>query len=257
MILLWQVSVAGLIASGLPDAKTTRRFYVAIAALLVIMGGIGIWDVANSRGDLGIVWLGEEDGALVRASALLFNPNLFGYWCAFVAAIAAYGYHSRVIASRAAIGMLLVCGFCMLLSASRGGLLTGSFILACAGLLMLLGKERVSFAVGIAPLAFFWTGIGGGIAAIKTADMMTRGQDPALHAMTFLGDRFLQLPLLLWMLMCQSVEGNGPDDHRLGLAIDGLGRLADGGIGQQLAIHIRANGHAFRSCRQRLPIHAL
>lgn len=87
--------------------------FTAIAIFMVV--GMGCYEIYS-----GMVWAGTGDA--LRASALLFNPNVLGVWVAMVLLELSFLMHSRVGPRLLLFVLISLVAVCLVLSGSRTGL---------------------------------------------------------------------------------------------------------------------------------------
>ncbi|WP_323000937.1 hypothetical protein [Denitromonas sp.] len=131
-------------------------------------------------------WFQNSSGEVVyRASSVLFNPNLFGFWASFVYIASAYGMHAHWDRRRSLLlGMMLAsCAVYLSGSRSSAALLLGVLVLSAA-----LTRGRRQWA----PLVV----LPATILIVYTVSALF-DSNPHWRAITVLGERFAEAPLHL------------------------------------------------------------
>jgi hypothetical protein len=91
-IFAWSFSAALQTQKDFP-VGTQKNICRLILAVFLIMVVISAWEILSFR--IFHLFLLDSGELIRRAGSLLFNPNVLGFWCAFVAIFAAYTYHSQ------------------------------------------------------------------------------------------------------------------------------------------------------------------
>jgi hypothetical protein len=169
--------------------------------LLSLMVAIGVWEILSSR--IFFLILLDSGEYVRRAKSLLFNPNVLGFWCSFVAIFSAYTYHSQDWPSKLYGYTLVLAGFGILLSGSRSGLTICFLFLGTAALLIFRIRKRITTIKSFRPLMIFTAGMGTISLVIKVFDNISRHAIEGLHAVALLVDRFIVFPqeLLHYILL--------------------------------------------------------
>ena len=164
--------------------------------ILCITVCIAVYEVLSCRSWAGTL---ESSGAMVyRASSVLFNPNLFGFWASLIYLGCAYGMHSRKEFRRLMLCGMVLASIDIYLSGSRsmGYLLLGVVFISTA-----LLKERLRW-VALMTLPVTMLTIYAS-AALLVAPFVSSNKGG--HELTLLGERFIAAPLHLinyiWMLI--------------------------------------------------------
>ncbi|MHA2282050.1 MAG: O-antigen ligase family protein [Promethearchaeota archaeon] len=163
-----------------------------LLTVLLLMVAIGTWEVLSLRTFSGAY---IDSGEYVpRASALLFNPNVLGFWCAFVAIFAAFTFHSKTWSRKLSALMLVLAGFGILLSGSRSGLIICLLLLGLASILLFVIRKRIREIAAFRPLLIFAAGMGTISLLLKGLDKVTGHTLKGLRAMALLVERFVDVP---------------------------------------------------------------
>jgi len=138
----------------------------------------------------------ESNENVYRASSILFNPNLLGFWCAFVALFAGFIFHTKLLSQKLPILIVVLCGLGMFLSGSRSSFLICflSFSLITV-LLFFQKKNRLESRDIFLPFGVFIISILSAIIIIKFAIILTDYEFDWLKALSLLADRFVFMPV--------------------------------------------------------------
>lgn len=154
-----------------------------------------------------------EGEIIPRASSLLFNPNLFGIWCAFLIIMGAYIYHAKILSRPLSISMLMMASLGILLSGSRSALIICLSILSLSLIIIILmpilfKKEKILSPVeNLMPL-FIVLGtvdIAGLIA--KYLSYLTGNINKGLYGIMLLAERLIVAPLELFAYTYNMLHG--------------------------------------------------
>ncbi len=191
LILLTGLLTIDWLAQDPKDRDSALRQLLRIAAgLIFAMNVAGLLEVATGNTFAGFRLL---DGAFVgRASAFLYNPNVYGLWCVGAALLAGYLYPrsaSRVLP----VFVLIMAGAGLLLGASRSSLVL--YLIIIAVLLAHSARHGYSLRGALQPPAFMLGGLllSSGLAAFL-GWWLPSGPYP-LQALSHLADRMLYFPL--------------------------------------------------------------
>ena len=118
----------GFLATNSVQTTNVAKFYPWLLGGLLILGVadcIAIYEVLTHK-----TWAGTSDpsGAMVyRASSILFNPNLFGFWAGLVYLGCAYGMHAYKVHRKMMLWGMVLASIAIYFSGSRssGCLLLG------------------------------------------------------------------------------------------------------------------------------------
>ncbi len=174
------------------SAKSQKKFTWIIFVILSFMVTVALWEMLSLR-----AWAFftlESEDILRRASSLHFNPNVFGFWCAVVAVLAAYAYHSKMISGSPCALTLILASFGIFLSGSRTGLIICLFTLGLSSLLLIWPKKSVRKMMAIMPLFIFASGMTTISLLVKSLSNMISCLHEELFALTLLTDRFANMP---------------------------------------------------------------
>ncbi|MBA4116483.1 MAG: hypothetical protein H0X71_08635 [Rubrobacter sp.] len=167
-----------------------RRVLQVVAGLIFAMNAAGLLEVATGNTFAGFRLL---DGAFVgRASAFLYNPNVYGPWCVGAALLAGYLY-PRSVSKVLPVFVLMMAGAGLLLGASRSSLVL--YLIMVAVLLAHSTKHGYSWRGVLQPPAFMLGGLllSSGLAALL-GWWLPSGPYP-LQVLSHLADRMLYFPL--------------------------------------------------------------
>jgi hypothetical protein len=169
--------------------------------VLSLMVAIGAWEILSFR--IFFLVLLDSGEYVRRAKSLLFNPNVLGFWCSFVAIFSAYTYHSQDWPSKLSGYTLVLAGFGIILSGSRSGLTICFLFLGTAALLLFRIRKQITTIKSFRPLIIFAAGMGTISLVIKVLDNISWHAIERLHAMALLVDRFIVFPqeLLYYILL--------------------------------------------------------
>lgn len=174
------------------SAKSQKKFTWIIFVILSFMEIVALWEIVSLR--TWSVFSLESGDLLRRASSLQFNPNVFGFWCAVVAILAAYAYHSKMISGSPCALALILTSFGIFFSGSRSGLIICLFSLGLSSLLLIWPKRSVRKMTAIMPLFIFASGMATISLIVKSLSNMINGLHEGLFSLTLLVDRFANMP---------------------------------------------------------------
>lgn len=190
-IFAWSFGVALKIKKDI-TVVTQENICRLLLIILSLMVAIGTWEILSFR--IFYLILLDSGEYVRRAKSLLFNPNVLGFWCSFVAIFSAYTYHSQNWHSKLAGYNLVLAGIGILLSGSRSGLTICFLFLGTAALLLFRIRTRITTIKSFRPLMIFAAGMGTISLIIKIFDNISRHTIEGLHAMALLVDRFIVFP---------------------------------------------------------------
>lgn len=181
----------GFIAASGAHAIDVAKVYSWSLGGLLILGGtvcIATYEVFDHQSWAGTL---ESSGTMVyRASSILFNPNLFGFWASLVYLGCGYGMYAYKEHRKMMLWGMVLAATAIYLSGSRsaGYLLLG--ILFIASLLM---KQRLRWVpLIVLPLAMLTIYA---VAAWLVPPFIARNN--GWHEIALLGERFVAAPLYL------------------------------------------------------------
>lgn len=199
--------------------------------VLLVMVTIAAWEILTVR-----AWAGyplDSKHWMRRASSLLFNPNVLGFWCGLAATFAAYHFHSQRTRKSLSVVMLVLASFGILLSGSRSGLIFCLFVLGLGAVLLRPGRgvRRRSIFV---PLFIFSAGMITISSFIKGLAYLAGRAYEGLFTMTLLVDRFSAMPVEMGYYVLNRMFGVVPSSwlsETTETSIDGRfsGSLVDNG----------------------------
>lgn len=173
-------------------------------------------------------WYSYNGHALFRASSFLFNPNLFGMWCALVALVLSYLFHrdDGYLSKKPIIWGLLMISACIYLSGSRSFIYLLILMLVFS-LPLIKSKTKIQLITPLAiVLSTFFTisSVAGLMATHSKIDV--RG---GWQSIEIVGERILYAPL---DLAKYGVGDMDKIDNEIAVAIDGRfkGDSRDSGI---------------------------
>jgi hypothetical protein len=188
---------------ALTDIERSGKLLLVI---LITVVSIGTWEILSLRTHSGAnIDSGEY---LYRAHSLLFNPNVLGFWCAFLAIFTAFSFHSNIWSRKLSTLMIILTGYGILLSGSRSGLIICLFFLCMASVLLFGVPKRISKIATFRPLLTFIASLGTIGLLLKGFDTVTGRMLKGLHAMTLLVDRFVDMPKQISDYLFYRFSGN-------------------------------------------------
>ena len=136
----------------------------------------------------------ESNKLVYRASSILFNPNLLGFWCAFTIVFAGLVFHLKLISKKLPVSIIVLSGLALFLSGSRSGLI---FCLFCLGFgaILLLNRKTLTLIEIFSPLMLFLGTIITTVFFIKALSSQVALNPNWLNALILLTDRFVYMPL--------------------------------------------------------------
>lgn len=190
------------IAFGLAAALTSERdlpifrhglsqFRQSILTLTVVMVVVALFELLTEQ-----AWASfrlSDQTIVLRASALLFNPNVLGVWFAFIAMMGSFSFHAKRGWDKYSAALLIGGSLGIFLSGSRSSLLLAMAMLSITGILLLYC--RVGFRAAGTPFLIFFTGMVGLAAAVKVLEQVVQRSHAAIGLLARLADRFIEMPL--------------------------------------------------------------
>lgn len=186
----------GVVLSQRPSVSKDRleRFCKIVIFLLLTILFIGIYQIISHHA-WNFTYINESDRFVWRASSILFNANLLGFWCAMVALFAGYIYHMRVLSQKISILIIFLCSIGIFLSGSRSSLLIGFLAFSIVTILLFFQKEkRLPIKNIFLPIGVFVFSIISFIVIVKSGMVLTNDKFDCIEVFSLLGDRFLLMP---------------------------------------------------------------
>lgn len=145
-------------------------------------------------------WCGAyktETGEYVwRASSILFNPNLLGFWCALVILFSGYVYHMKSVSRKLPILIIILCSLAIFLSGSRSSFLICFFPFSLITIFLFFQKKnRLGYRDIFLPLGAFVASILAAIIIVKIGITHTNYEFACLNPLSLLADRFVFMPV--------------------------------------------------------------
>jgi hypothetical protein len=178
-----------------------------IFVMLLIMVSVALWELLSVRAWAGFILESRE--FLQRASSLLFNPNVFGFWCAQVAIFSAYLYHSHSCSTKFSFLMLVLSSFGVLLSGSRSGLTLSLCVMGFASILLAWQKKNIIRITHYIPLTIFLVSITVISLLVKVMEKFITFTHKGLWSMSLLVDRFFFMPKEIIQYFLSKFSGTG------------------------------------------------
>lgn len=198
-------------------SKLIRTTEVAIlTALLALMLSVAFFEIHTLR-----TWsvFMDSSGAMVRRpSALLFNPNLYGYWCALLAILFSFLYSARISNAWVACFALTLACLGIYLSGSRSAVLLLFPVLIIAAILSPANGVLNKFVpVALITVVLFFA------LTISNVVSAQKPHDRGLEAIAKLGDRFVTFPKDLANYISGRIAGAPADNvpNEVILSIEG------------------------------------
>ena len=176
-----------------------------LLAVLILMVAVGTCELLLLR-TWSLVDIDSQE-YVRRANSLLFNPNVLGFWCAFVAIFASFIFHFKMCSKKISALMLVLAGYGILLSGSRSGLIICLLLLGLASILLFAIKKRNSETAAFTPLLIFVAGMGIISFILKGLDKITNSTLKGLRAMALLVERFIDIPKQIAGYVITSLTG--------------------------------------------------
>ena len=206
--------------------RTMANLNRAALCILLIIVAIGFYEVVSLK-----AWAGsniKESADRVfrerRASSLLFNPNVLGFWGAFLSMFASYSYAISPGIRKWAAAILVLAGWAVFLSGSRSGFILALCMLCLVPLLHFAAARRDFQKELLWPPIFFIGSIGSTAVLVELIDSLTDRMVDALHVLHFLAYRFISIPVVLgsyfWSPPTGQFEGNAYNTQQF-VNIDG------------------------------------
>ena len=177
-------------AIGAHTLNVAKAYSWSLAGLLILGVAVCIafYEVFNHQSWAGTL---ESSGAMVyRASSVLFNPNLFGFWASLVYLGCAYGMHSCKEYRRLMLCGMVLASIGIYLSGSRSA---GYLLLGILFISTVLLKERLRW-VPLIILPVTMLTIYAGAAWLAAPSVSS---NKGWHELALLGERFIAAPLHL------------------------------------------------------------
>jgi hypothetical protein len=179
-----------------PQITTERleKFCRVIAIFIFLIVLIATYEMITLHAWGGAFRL-ESTEYVWRASSILFNPNLLGFWCVFVAVFAGYIFHKKSLPPILPITIIILCGLGIFLSGSRSSFIICFFTFSTITLLLIIQAKKLLKSKDIfLPFTAFVLPILATIIIIKGGNLIINYQSERLKALSFLADRFLLMP---------------------------------------------------------------
>lgn len=194
MMLVLAFIIATAIASNANKEATMhlKKMFWILLLLVIIMDTISISQFATLNVFAG--GYNKNGEYAIRACALLYNPNVFGMWCGFIALITSYGFHANKYSKTATTMMLFLVSLGMLLSGSRSGLLVCLFMLGTVTFLHFRFGHRDSFKFTMFPLFVFVSSLTGIGLLLKTINSIANRSIALFKWLSSSVDRFAFMP---------------------------------------------------------------
>lgn len=201
MLLLLLIGFSGTIDGVNLNEKI---FYIFGVIGLLVLGGvnfIALYEVLSRSS-----WAGtaNSSGAMVyRASSILFNPNLFGFWASLIYLGCAYGLHQYSARRKLMMWGMIFSSISIYLSGARS---TAYFLLAVLLLASLLLKARARWMpFFLLPLTFTVTYI-----VSRCMGVLFNDIHGSLNSLVLLGGRFFDAPMYLldYLLKMVGITGS-------------------------------------------------
>ncbi len=189
--------LAFIIAAALPglNKKATgnlEKMLQVLLFLVITMDIVALYQIVAFKTFAGTA---NKNGEYAnRACALLFNPNLLGLWCAFVASVTAYAFHTKRYSQRETSLMLVLTALGIFLSGSRSGLLICLFMLGLITFLQLKYRRGFEVKFSFYPFFVFIASLTGMGIFFKILDSFSKSSFKWLHGLSVLVDRFANMP---------------------------------------------------------------
>lgn len=115
---------------GSEETGSFDKFALPLVGLLVLVVSVAVYELATFKA-WSVFW--DSDGlAVYRASSILFNPNLFGFWASLIYIASSYGWIASPHKKHLWLVAMLLTAFALYFSGSRSALalLVGVLLLA-------------------------------------------------------------------------------------------------------------------------------
>ncbi len=179
-------------SQSVDNPDSLKKMWQVLLVLVIIMNIISLYQVLFFKC---FAYTPNKSGDLeVRACALLFNPNVLGFWYAIIASTFAYAYHSQKCSKGLSALILILTSFGIFLSGSRSGLLICLFMLGISALLQFWISRRDKKLNSFYPVLIFISGLTVIGLVFKILDSLTKQSYECLHALSVLVDRFAYMP---------------------------------------------------------------
>lgn len=175
-----------------------KEWLTALLVVGVLMFAGGFYEIAT-----GVVWAGTYyvTGFSYRASGTLFNPNVFGLWCALMVVLISLVFHLRWISRRAAFGGMLLVIWSLLLSSSRSGLMLSIVNLSAASVFLFFSRKHIRQNA----LDWLWPPLAFMLAFVASALLIEYAAPSPYAVLNTLRanlQRFLELPVdIFWIFV--------------------------------------------------------
>ncbi len=194
MMLMLAYIIATTMASSAEKAAPSHlmKMFWILFWLVVIMDSISLSQFATLNVFAG--GYNKNGEYAIRACALLYNPNVFGMWCGFVALLTSYGFHGCKYSKTETSMMLFLIAFGMLMSGSRSGLLVCLVMLATVTLLQFRFGHWNGFTFTIFPLLVFVSSLTGIGLLLKAINSLANRSIAIFKWLSSSVDRFAFMP---------------------------------------------------------------
>lgn len=191
------LNLACIIGVVMPDFYSEldnrlKKMLQIILIMAIVMVALSLYQIIAFKIFAGVT---NKDGEYERrACALLLNPNVLGLWCALIAAVTAYAFHTKRCPKVTTSLMLALTALGIFLSGSRSGLLICLFMLGLVSFLQFKFRRWVEITFSFYPFFIFISSLTGMGMFIKIFDSLSNLSYKWLHALSVLVDRFANMP---------------------------------------------------------------
>lgn len=186
----------GTVLSQQPAIKleTLKTFCRIIPIIFLLIILIVVYEMVNFHALIGVFTL-DSNIFVYRASFPLFNPNLLGFWCSFVAVFGGYVFHTKSLPKIYPVTILILCGFVIFLSGSRSSFIICIFTFSIIFILLVSqAKNCLKLRDIFLPFGAFILPVISGIIIVKIGNALTNCQFLLMNALTSLANRFVSIP---------------------------------------------------------------
>ncbi|MDG4476046.1 hypothetical protein [Thiovibrio frasassiensis] len=157
-------------------------------AFLAMAVCVGFYEICSKRAWAYTV---ENSGEVVwRASSILFNPNLFAYWCSMVYLGCVYGMYCFSEHRRAMMLGMVLSSLGIYSTASRGVVLLLISVLLISSLLLKSSKKLRWLPLMLLPFVFFVA-----FSAARFLQSQDHTNESSWHSFVVIGERLARAPL--------------------------------------------------------------
>jgi hypothetical protein len=217
------------------ESPNVKKIYYALLMVLIVMVMLSMVQIMTERTFAGNLL--PSGRYAYRASGLLYNPNVLGFWSGLVAILGAYRYHSNNQKVTSIFIMILSC-VAIFLSGSRSGMFICISLFSSILLTLFLSKkiERQAMFYPFIIIISSFVIIG---SSLKIANELTGGKIEEISKFTVLVDRFYNTPSEIMSYASDQVNPNPHSSYTIAPSIENDSQPAKSNSGTAIGIKAR------------------